>query len=86
MPEPVTKNSKSKTSSEILFGAKGINKKKREAKASRKEDDTISIVSEKTNKSQYKNRASTIECNLCGKLMRSDNLKAHKGGKFCKQK
>jgi hypothetical protein len=48
VPEPVAKNSKSRTSSEMLFGESSANDKKREAKALHKEDDMISMTSKKS--------------------------------------
>jgi hypothetical protein len=81
VPEPVAKNSKSRTSSEMLFGEKYSSNKKRDTKRARKEDE-MSMVSGKTSGSKNYNKK--VMCDLCKKEMRSDALKYHRGGKFCK--
>ena len=72
----------------ILFGEKAGSSsgssessggnKKREAKAADKDD----IKSVRTTKS---GKHKTVRCDLCSKEMRSDNFKAHRGSKYCKQ-
>jgi len=45
-----------------------------------------SIKSGDSKVSRYSNRAVAVVCNICDKEMRSDKLKEHRGGKFCKKK
>ena len=52
VPEPITKVSKSRTSSEMLFGEKVSGNKKRDGKATDKDD--MSVASGKTSKSKAK--------------------------------
>jgi hypothetical protein len=87
VPEPVAKNSKSRSDSVILFGEKAgsssssdSSNKKKDAKATGKEDDRMSMVSGKTSGSKYSKK---VTCDLCGKVMRSDHLKAHRGSRHC---
>ena len=66
----------------MLFGEKYSNKK-RDVNTVDKEDGRMSVVSGKTSKS--KNYHKPVQCDLCKKEMRSDNIKAHRGSKHCKQ-
>jgi hypothetical protein len=75
-------DNRSRTSSDILFGEK-VSNKRREAKAADK-DDRMSVVSGKTSKS--KNYHKMIECDLCKKPVRRDNIKRHRGGLQCTAK
>ena len=69
----------SRTSSVILFGNVG-KEKKRDAKTKEKEGGTKSVVSSKN-----KNCNKRINCDQCGKEMRADAVKNHKGSRFCKK-
>jgi len=72
----------SRVSSVILFGeqqSEAGGKKKLDKVKSRSAIGTKSVTS---NKNWHKD----VECNLCGKWMREDALKNHRGKKFCKAK
>jgi formylmethanofuran dehydrogenase subunit E len=60
----------------------GIVRRKRE----QKQQDKLETQSVKSGGSKYSNRAATVACDRCGKEMRSDKVREHRGGKFCKKK
>jgi hypothetical protein len=83
VPEPVAKNSKSRTSSEMLFGEPGSNKK-RETKASGKEDDTKSMASSKYSLgSKTSSGNAVIKCPYCPYIAPSNDVNKHIKKKRC---
>jgi hypothetical protein len=71
-----------------IFACGETEQKKRDKKDLEKSElqSVKSGVAKSTTSSKSKNWHKDVECNLCGKRMREDALKNHRGKKFCKAK